>query len=64
MNCEAVKVKLVREADGASCRDCSEVFGKYWQPSSVPWDWRKSVAMHTRYSGHKMDLFKVVQVTA
>lgn len=64
MNCVAERVKTLREADGAECRDCSEVFGKYWQVSSVPWDWKRSKAMHERYSGHTMRLFKVVEVSA
>jgi hypothetical protein len=57
----AERVRLVRDADGASCRDCSEVFGKYWQLSSVLWDWKQSKAMHERM-GHTMDLFKVTGV--
>jgi hypothetical protein len=61
MNWTAEPVKTLRDADGAECRDCSEVFGRYWQLSSIPWGWKQSKAMHERYSGHKMRLFKVVE---
>lgn len=51
----ARRVRLVRDADGASCRDCGAVFGRLW-PEPVPWDWRRSQAMHEKGSGHRMDL--------
>jgi hypothetical protein len=53
-------VKRVRDADGASCRDCGTVFGTAWfEP--VPWDWRRSQAMHEKGTGHHMQLFSLRQ---
>jgi hypothetical protein len=50
-----VKVKRVREACGAYCTHCGEVFDEL-QPF---WHWRKSQYMHERGTGHKMVMFKI-----
>ena len=63
MEYQAVRVKTVSSADGATCRDCGETFGKYWN-MNVPWNWRKSQALHEHGMNHKMDLFKVTEVRA
>jgi len=48
-------VTLVRDADGAACRDC-EAYWDDFTNQAVPWSWRKSQRMHEG-SGHKADLF-------
>lgn len=48
-----VKVKRVRDAVGAKCRDCDAVFDV---TNSWPWGWRKSQWLHES-SGHKMDMY-------
>jgi hypothetical protein len=55
----AYRVTRVREADGASCPTCGQVFGVAWREGMVPWTWRQSQAMHERGTGHKMQLFKL-----
>lgn len=52
------KAKTIREAHGAYCDTCDQVFNV----STCPfWHWSKSKAMHESGTGHKVDMFKWVQ---
>ena len=62
MTYSGARVNRVKDADGAVCRDCGETFGRFWD-LNMPWSWRKSQWLHQRGTGHKMDLFKVTEVT-
>lgn len=53
------RVKLVRDADGAHCLDCDQVYDVETH-MSLPrqWTWRKSQWMHeTGTLGHRMVMF-------
>ena len=51
---QPVKVRTVKQAIGARCLDCGQVFTE-----SFPWHWRKSQALHEKGTGHKMELFTI-----
>ena len=50
------RCKRVRDAHGAICRDCGQVFEL---ANCQFWHWRKSQAMHESGTGHRMDLFRI-----
>lgn len=54
---ETTTARTVKEAHGAYCAICNQVF----DISSCPfWHWSKSVWMHRSGTGHKVDMFKLV----
>jgi hypothetical protein len=49
-----VPVKLVRDAFGAKCNECSSDFNKN---TECLWGWRKSQYLHEHGTGHKLTLY-------
>jgi hypothetical protein len=54
---ETTNARTVKEAHGAYCATCDQVFNVATCPY---WHWSKSKAMHEYGTGHKVQMFKVV----
>lgn len=56
-------VRRVKDADGVACRECETWFDQFTN-QTVTWGWRTSQWMHERGTGHRMELYRVVKVSA
>ena len=51
------RVKRQRDAHGARCLECESIF---MVDTSPYWHWSKSAAMHRGGTGHRVELFRLV----
>jgi hypothetical protein len=54
---ETTTARTVKEAHGAYCATCNQVFNISTEPY---WHWTKSVWMHRSGTGHKVEMYKLV----